>query len=160
MDKAQIKKSILSLTTVGGRTRTGWSFASLSCWKSLVLHPSYELDIFLVNGNTKNDCDRMFNLLKYDNRKTNVYTPPQLYAYVNSHPQVTAIAMETDEDFLEFSSLQDMLMISAIKGCSKYHVFTVNAADTNTMMMQMADGEEGVPLVVVLPGSSGDDIDW
>jgi hypothetical protein len=34
--------------------------------------------IFLIKGHTKNDCDRLFNLLKYDYRKTNVYTPKQL----------------------------------------------------------------------------------
>jgi hypothetical protein len=50
--------------------------------------------IFLVKGHTKNDCDCMFNLMKYDYRKVNCFTPPELIALVNKHPQVTAIPME------------------------------------------------------------------
>jgi hypothetical protein len=116
--------------------------------------------IFLIKGHTKNDCDRMFNLLKYDYRNTNVYTPMQLIECINKHPQVTAIAMETDEDFLEFSSLQDMLMIKAIHGCSKHHVFTVHGNNANKMIMQEANGEDMKELVVVLPVYQGDNVNW
>jgi hypothetical protein len=116
--------------------------------------------IFLIKGHTKNDCDRMFNLLKYDYRKTNVYTPDQLIECINKHPQVTAIAMETDEDFLEFSLLQDLLMIPAIHGCSKHHVFTVHSNNANTMVMQEADGEQEIQLVVVRPVYHGTNVNW
>ena len=116
--------------------------------------------IFLIKGHTKNDCDRMFNLLKLDYRKLNIYTPQELYLCLNRHPSVTAIEMETDEDFLEFSALQDLLMIPAINGCKKHHIFTVTAARSNVLVMQAADGEDEVEMVVVLPNKQGDDIDW
>ena len=116
--------------------------------------------IFLIKGHTKNDCDRMFNLLKYDYRKTNVYMPQQLLECINRHPQVTAIQMETDEDFLAFDVLQDVMMIAAIKGCKKYHIFTVTMDDSNTLQMQVADAEEEVALEVTRPQYQGDDVDW
>jgi hypothetical protein len=34
--------------------------------------------IILVKGHTKNDCDRMFNLMKYDYIKVSCFTPPEL----------------------------------------------------------------------------------
>ena len=84
----------------------------------------------------------MFSLLKCNYRKMNVWIPNQLYECINGHPQVTAFAMmEIDEVFLKFSALQHMLMIPVINGCSKYHVLTIYAADTNTMVMQETDRE-------------------
>ena len=53
--------------------------------------------IFLVKGHTKNDCDRMFNLMKYDYRSVNVYTPPELLELINRHPQVKAIWMRSND---------------------------------------------------------------
>ena len=54
--------------------------------------------IFLVKGHTKNDCDRMFNLIKSKYRKVNCYCSADLIALVNEHPQVNArIAKEQSE---------------------------------------------------------------
>ena len=54
--------------------------------------------IFLIKGHTKNDCDRMFNLLKAQYRKMDVFTPTELIALMDLHPQCSAIPME-EEDF-------------------------------------------------------------
>jgi hypothetical protein len=116
--------------------------------------------IFLIKGHTKNDCDRMFNLLKYDYRKTNVYTPKQLLDCLNRHPQVLAIPMETDEDFLNFDACQNGVMIKAINGCKKHHIFTVKEEDANTLVMQEADMEEERPLLVVPIQHQGADVNW
>ena len=67
--------------------------------------------------------------------------------------------METDEDFLDCDALQDVMMITAIKGCKKFHIFTVSMDDSNTLHMQEADGEATVALEVVRPQYQGD-IDW
>ena len=39
--------------------------------------------IFLVKGHTKNPCNRMFNLLKKDTRKDNIYSPTMLFDALN-----------------------------------------------------------------------------
>ena len=90
--------------------------------------------IFLVKGHTKNDCDRMFNLMKYDYRKVNCYTPAELIAIVNRHPQVNAVAMEPS-DFRDWDALEDRLVKRA-DDILKNHVFTVMASSPNTMMIQ------------------------
>jgi hypothetical protein len=51
--------------------------------------------IFLVKGHTKNDCDRMFNLMKYDYRKVDCYSPPELIEIANQHPHLYAVPMDT-----------------------------------------------------------------
>jgi hypothetical protein len=94
--------------------------------------------IFLVKGHTKNDCDRMFNLMKYDYRKTNCYTPPELIELVNQHPQVTAIPMAAN-DFFDWEALQNK-MIAKADGILKNHIFTVRNHDSDRMMIQEYDG--------------------
>ena len=46
--------------------------------------------ISLVKGHTKNLCDRMFNLLKKDTRKDNIYTPSMLFDALNRQEGVEA----------------------------------------------------------------------
>lgn len=96
--------------------------------------------IFLVKGHTKNDCDRMFNLMKFDYRKVNCYTPPELLAIVNKHPQVNAIPMRTAE-FMDWDALENK-MVGKITGGSlkNNHVFTVRSRDSNAMLIQECSG--------------------
>jgi hypothetical protein len=65
--------------------------------------------IFLVKGHTKNDCDRMFNVMKYDYRKVNCYTPPELIEIVNKHPHVEAIPMQQSE-FKDWDELENKMI--------------------------------------------------
>ena len=90
--------------------------------------------IFLVKGHTKNDCDRMFNLMKYDYRKVDCFTPPELIDIANRHPHVTAIPMSVDE-FKDWDELENK-MISKMDGVSRNHVFTVRARDSDAMIIQ------------------------
>ena len=90
--------------------------------------------IFLVKGHTKNDCDRMFNLMKYDYRKMNCYTPAELIAIVNEHPQVNAVAM-APSDFKDWDALENK-MIKKADDILKNHVFSVMATSPNTMLIQ------------------------
>jgi hypothetical protein len=112
--------------------------------------------IFLVKGHTKNDCDRMFNLMKYDYRKVNCFTPPELIELANRHPQVTAIPMATDE-FKDWDALENK-MISKMDGVSKNHVFTVKARDSNAMIIQEYSGAE--PVRQLLVKKEFQDKDW
>ena len=90
--------------------------------------------IFLIKGHTKNDCDRMFNLMKYDYRKVDCFTPSELIALANKHPQVEAIGMELHE-FKDWDALEDT-MIKLLPGVKKNHIFCVKAKDSNAIMVQ------------------------
>ena len=105
--------------------------------------------IFLVKGHTKNDCDRMFNLMKHEYRKANVYTPDDLISLVNCHSQVTAIRM-LPHKFKDWDALQNK-MIAAMDGISRNHVFTVTSHDSNSVLIQEHDGAPIEKQVLVLP---------
>ena len=112
--------------------------------------------IFLVKGHTKNDCDRMFNLMKYDYRKVNCYVPNDLLELVNRHPQVNAIAMSPNE-FLNWDALENKLVQKA-EGILKNHVFTVDTVDSNTMLLQEHAGAAIERQSLVL--KQYQDVDW
>jgi hypothetical protein len=112
--------------------------------------------IFLVKGHTKNDCDRMFNLMKYDYRKVNCFTPTDLLSIVNRHPQVNAIPIEAD-DFLDGDKLENT-MVAKADGILKNHIFTVKDRDSNTIMVQEYDGAPIIRQLLVKPAFH--DVDW
>jgi hypothetical protein len=112
--------------------------------------------IFLIKGHTKNDCDRMFNLMKYDYRKVNCYSPPELIEIVNRHPQVSAVPMNPAE-FKDWDALENK-MIDKMDGVKKNHIFTVEADDSNTMMIQEF---AGAPITrKVLVHKDFRDVEW
>lgn len=94
--------------------------------------------IFLVKGHTKNDCDRMFNLMKREFRKSNVYTPNELFLLCNNAEHVKALQLFTRE-FLDWDSLQDT-MVSKADGILKNHIFCVTEDDSNRIAIQEYDG--------------------
>jgi hypothetical protein len=103
--------------------------------------------IFLVKGHTKNDCDRMFNLMKGLYRKSNVYTPVELLALMNTHPQCTAIQMDPS-DFKDWDALENT-MVKKADGILSNHIFLVRARDSNRMMIQEFSGEPYIRQVLV-----------
>ena len=103
--------------------------------------------IFLIKGHTKNDCDRLFNLLKKEYRKENIYTPNQLMDHANRHDDVTAIKFEPD-DFKDWDALQHKYM-TVPSPVNVNHIFTVSDTDPNTMLMQECDGAEAVSKVFI-----------
>jgi hypothetical protein len=112
--------------------------------------------IFLVKGHTKNDCDRMFNLMKYDYRKVNCFTPTDLLSIVNRHPQVTAIPMKSS-DFLDWDKLENK-MVAKADGILKNHIFTVKSKDSNRIMVQEYDGAPITRQLLVKPAFQS--VDW
>jgi hypothetical protein len=113
--------------------------------------------IFLVKGHTKNDCDRMFNLMKYDYRKVDCFSPPELLEIANKHPHVHAVAMNTDE-FKDWNELEDKMIRLLKSGVKKNHVFTVKAKDSNTMMVQEYGGAPVTRELLV--NEPFRDVDW
>jgi hypothetical protein len=96
--------------------------------------------IFLVKGHTKNDCDRMFNLMKKKYRNANCYTPKQLFDFVsNSHEDVELVDVMNTGGFMEWDKAQNKYMRTP-ESIQKYHVFTVNRVNPDRLICQEADG--------------------
>ena len=113
--------------------------------------------IFLIKGHTKNDCDQMFNQMKYNYRKVDCYTPSELLTLLNNHPQVTAVAMEPD-DFKNWDAMENQ-MIRKADSILKNHVFTVRARDSNRIMIQEYDRAPIQRQLLVKKPFQGD-VDW
>lgn len=95
--------------------------------------------IFLVKGHTKNDCDRMFNLMKKTYRNTNCYTPKQLFEFVNnSHEDVELVDVMNTGGFMDWDKAQNKYMRTP-ESIQKYHVFTVNRFNPDRLICQEAD---------------------
>ena len=112
--------------------------------------------IFLIKGHTKNDCDRMFNLMKIDYRKVDCFTPQELIALANKNPLVNAVSMNTNE-FYNWDELENKMM-STLDGVKKNHIFTVKHSDSNAMLVQEYSGAPAVRQQLVLEDYC--DMDW
>jgi hypothetical protein len=95
--------------------------------------------IFLVKGHTKNDCDRLFNTMKKEYRKTNCYTKEALIKAIN-HDKVEAL-MVPPETFRNWDALQNKYMSLPTGKVTSNHVFTVdiNRNNGNSMAFQECD---------------------
>ena len=89
---------------------------------------------FLVRGHTKNDCDRLFNLMKKEVRCRNIYTPKDLYSAIDAHEDVEAIPMNEDA-FYDWDALQDEHM-KRPPGVKSAHCFSVRQDNPNVMWIQ------------------------
>jgi len=92
--------------------------------------------IFLVRGHTKNDCDRLFNLMKQQYRKKNAFTPQQLLENMK-HPDATVARVNPRErtpTFRDWVAWQNQFMTKTIKDTRKYHIFTCDKSkDPNAL---------------------------
>ena len=89
---------------------------------------------FLVRGHTKNDCDRIFNLMKKVYRTCNVYTPDEMIEAIGKSADVAPVAVE---GFKDWNKLQDKYMAAPKSGTVNVnHVFSVLATEPNTLYTQ------------------------
>jgi hypothetical protein len=96
--------------------------------------------LFLVKGHTKNDCDRMFNLMKQRYRKTNCYTPKELMQFVaESNEDVELVDVMKSGGFKDWDKYQNKYM-KAPESIQNYHIFQVNSINPNRMLCQEAHG--------------------
>jgi hypothetical protein len=123
--------------------------------------------VFLIVGHTKNMCDRLFNLLKINYRKKNIYTVRQLIESCNEVPQVTAIQAEPGW-FRNFDDYLDKYYrrLDKIK-TKEWHIFNhsrykleppLSTLKVRTSNLEDADSNEAVlhkmikaPPTVILP---------
>jgi len=60
--------------------------------------------VFLIVGQTKNAADRLFNSLKHEYRKENIFTMQALFEYLSVSDSVTVVP-SVAKDFLDFDEL-------------------------------------------------------
>ena len=114
--------------------------------------------ISLVKGHTKNLCDRMFNLLKKDTRKDNIYTPSMLFDALNRQEGVEATLFD---DFYDYDEWETQHMRRTIPQIKSFHLFTVDAEHNNGFSMKRSThngAEESI--IPVIQGKKREDLSW
>ncbi len=81
--------------------------------------------IFLVVGHTKNAADHLFNSLKDEFRRKNLFTFQDLVETLNKSLVVT-IHPASSEDFLDYKKLLSSLFWTLAGNIKKIHTFTCN----------------------------------
>ena len=116
--------------------------------------------IFLVRGHTKNDCDRLFNTMKKEYRKSNVYTPVDLEGSIK-HDLVDTVTVDHTA-FRDWDTQEDGI-IERTKDIKAHHCFLVSANrdNGNTMYME-SDNNSGreVARQLVKPMARDNDVLW
>jgi hypothetical protein len=78
--------------------------------------------IFLVVGHTKNAADRLFNVLKKEYRRNNIFTFGDLVTKLNTSTSVT-VHQPTANDFLDYNTLLDGIYRKLTGQIKKNHIF-------------------------------------
>ena len=94
--------------------------------------------VFLIKGHTKNDCDRMFNLMKKEYRKKNSYTPDDVLSNLGKHPHVKVIRARVP-NFLDWDKYFDVYM-RRTEDVKTNHIFECHANDPCNLHVQEHDG--------------------
>jgi len=79
--------------------------------------------VFLIVGHTKNTADRMFNLLKIDYRRQNLYTMEQLEDSLDRSDNVS-ILMTEESDFYDYETFLDMFYRDLSGQVKVNHIFS------------------------------------
>jgi hypothetical protein len=115
--------------------------------------------IFLVRGHTKNDCDRLFNIMKKEYRKSNVYTPSDLKRCIK-HDLVDTIMLDSSA-FLDWDTQQDGIIDRPV-GIKPNHCFVVDANrdNGNTLYIEVANGSNNEAGKCLVKAAAQDDAFW
>ena len=108
--------------------------------------------IFLVRGHTKNDCDRLFNLMKKIYRKIDCFSQAELIKAVGSHEDVTPVEV-LDGEFFDFNRVEDVYFKKLASQVNQNHIFEVSAAvDTgDSITVYEFDGAPGKTIPLLKP---------
>ena len=84
--------------------------------------------IFLIVGHTQNAADRLFNSLKHEYRKKNLYTMEDLIVSLNRSDHVTIIPT-CPEDFFDYDALFKDLFRNITRNIKQNHIFSCSSVD-------------------------------
>jgi hypothetical protein len=91
--------------------------------------------IFLVVGHTKNAADCLFNSLKDEYRRQNLFTFQDLVETLNKSLMVT-VHPASSEDFLDYNKLMSSLIWTLAGNIKKNHIFSCNNDGSQMMLWQ------------------------
>jgi len=91
--------------------------------------------IFLVVGHTKNAADRLFNSLKHEYRKQNLFTFDQLARTLDQSASVT-VHRTVANDFLDYDSLLDGIYRKLAGNIKQNHIFSCIDDDGTEMTIR------------------------
>jgi hypothetical protein len=113
--------------------------------------------VFLVKGHTKNDCDRMYNVMKNLYREVNCYTPDDMCKFIaDSSDEVELVKVSESGGFRDWDTFEDKYMNRPL-GFVQFHVFTVSDNRPNVLQCQEAVGEPVTLLKIVKSQYHGKD---
>ena len=114
---------------------------------------------FLIKGHTKNDCDRLFNTMKKQYRKSNIYIPDDLMASLEQ-PKVHPVLCKP-EFFFDWDALEEMWMSRPSK-IKSYHVFTFdkNIGGGDVLISQATIEAEPKKKTIIKKDARGKDKEW
>ena len=91
---------------------------------------------FLVVGHTKNTADRLFNSLKHEYCKQNIFTMKDLVFQLNISTSVTVIPTSHD-DFLDYDTLLKGMYIDLAGKIKQNHVFLCSGDDLTSVSIYL-----------------------
>lgn len=97
---------------------------------------------FYIRGHTKNACDRLFNQMKKNFHKAQVYTIPELLTKLNEQQHVTVL-QATPSFFFDYNAMIESFYSKLSGNVTSNHVFVVKESNPTTMILQSdADSEQ------------------
>ena len=106
--------------------------------------------IFLVRGHTKNDCDRLFNLMKKIYRKSDCFSQEELLQAIGTHADVNPVPVAEGE-FFDFNKVESKYMKKLVSEVNQNHIFEVCDEDSDSMTVYECDGAAPKKLLLVKP---------
>jgi hypothetical protein len=89
--------------------------------------------VFLIVGHTKNACDRLFNSLKHEYRKRNIFTMDELIVALNVSNKITVVPTVAS-DFLDYNSAFREFYTNLSGLVLNNHIFTCDGDDDELIM--------------------------
>jgi hypothetical protein len=89
--------------------------------------------VFLIVGHTKNACDRLFNSLKHEYRKKNIFTMDKLVVALGVSAKIT-IVRTVASDFLDYDGAFKELYNNLSGLVKNKHIFTCDGDDNELIM--------------------------
>ena len=89
--------------------------------------------VFLIVGHTKNACDCLFNSLKHEYHKKNIFTMDKLIVALGVSAKITVVPTVAS-DFLDYNDAFKALYIDLAGLVKNNHIFTCDGDDNELIM--------------------------
>ena len=89
--------------------------------------------VFLIVGHTKNACDCLFNSLKHEHRKKNIFTMDELNVALGVSAKISVVPTVAS-DFLDYDGAFKALYTNLSELAKHNHIFTCDGDDYELIM--------------------------